>query len=72
MEPTLMVIGVNFRTAPVEIRERFWISESRRYEALVDLNSSAAIEEVIVLATCNRTEFIVWTRDASAGDCRAG
>src|SRR6201982_631699 len=61
-----MVIGVNFRTSPVEIRERFWISESRRYEALVDLSSSAGIEEVIVLATCNRTEFIVWTRDASA------
>ena len=61
-----MVIGVNFRTAPVEIRERFWISESRRYEALVDLSASTAIEEVMVLATCNRTEFIVWTRDASA------
>jgi glutamyl-tRNA reductase len=61
-----MVIGVNFRTAPVEIRERFWISESRRYEALVDLSSSTGIEEVMVLATCNRTEFIVWTRDASA------
>lgn len=66
MEPTLMVIGVNFRTAPVEIRERFWIIESRRYEALVDLSSSTGIEEVMVLATCNRTEFIVWTRDASA------
>ncbi len=61
-----MVVGVNFRTAPVEIRERFWISESRRCEALVDLSSSPAIEEVIVLATCNRTEFVVWTRDASA------
>lgn len=61
-----MIVGVNFRTAPVEIRERFWISESRRCEALVDLSSATAIEEVIVLATCNRTEFIVWTRDASA------
>ncbi|HWR14063.1 MAG TPA: glutamyl-tRNA reductase [Terriglobales bacterium] len=66
MEPTLVIIGVNYRSAPVEVRERFWISESRRYEALVRLVRSEAIEEVAVLATCNRTEFILWTRDASA------
>ncbi len=66
MEATLVVIGVNYRSAPVEVRERFWISESRRYEALVRLSRSEAIEEVAVLATSNRTEFILWTRDASA------
>jgi glutamyl-tRNA reductase len=65
VEPTLVIIGVNYRSAPVEVRERFWISESRRYEALVRLARSEAIEEVAVLATSNRTEFILWTRDAS-------
>lgn len=65
MEPTLVIIGVNYRSAPVEVRERFWISESRRYETLVRLARSEAIEEVAVIATCNRTEFILWTRDAS-------
>jgi glutamyl-tRNA reductase len=30
-----MVVGLNFRTAPLEVRERFWISEDRRYQALV-------------------------------------
>jgi glutamyl-tRNA reductase len=65
VEPTLMVIGLNFRTAPVAVRERFWISESRRYEAPVRLGSSEGIHEVIVLATCNRTEFIIWAEDAS-------
>lgn len=61
-----MIIGVNYRTAPVEVRERFWISESRRYEALVRLARADAIEEVALLATANRTEFILWTRDASS------
>jgi len=61
-----MVIGVNYRTAPVEVRERFWIGPSRRYEALIELSHSPAIDEVVVLATCNRTEFILWTHDASA------
>ena len=65
MEPTLMVIGLNHRTAPIEVRERFWISEPRRYEALVQLARAEGIEEVIVLATCNRTEFLLWASDAS-------
>ena len=38
LEPTLMVVGLNYRTAPVAVRERFWISENRRYEALVQLS----------------------------------
>jgi len=63
VEPTLAVIGLNFRTSPVAVRERFWISEPRRYEALRQLVRSEGIEEVIVLATCNRTEFILWASD---------
>lgn len=63
MEPTLAVIGVNFRTSPVAVRERFWISEPRRYDALRQLVRSEGIEEVIILVTCNRTEFILWASD---------
>jgi glutamyl-tRNA reductase len=60
-----MVIGLNHRTAPVAVREHFWISESRRYEALVQLARAEGIEEVVVLATCNRTEFLLWSNDAA-------
>jgi len=63
VEPTLAVIGLNFRTSPVAVRERFWISPARRGEALMQLVRSEGIEEIIVLATCNRTEFIVWASD---------
>ena len=65
MEPTLMVVGLNYRTAPVAVRERFWIGENRRYEALVQLSRAEGIEEVIVMATCNRTEFWVWANDVT-------
>src|ERR1700676_5314109 len=58
-----MVVGLNYRTAPVAVRERFWISETRRYEALVQLSRAEGIDEVIVLATCNRTEFLLWVND---------
>ncbi len=63
MEPTLAVIGLNFRTSPVAVRERFWISPDRRTDALLQLVRSEGIEEVIVVATCNRTEFILWASD---------
>jgi glutamyl-tRNA reductase len=65
LEPTLMVVGLNYRTAPVQVRERFWISEDRRYQALVQLSRAEGIEEVIVLATCNRTEFLLWVSDVT-------
>ena len=66
MEPTLAIIGLNYRTSPVAVREQFWIAEPARYEALHQLLRSEGIEEVVVLATCNRTEFILWANDVPA------
>ena len=60
-----MVVGLNYRTAPVAVRERFWIAENRRYEALVQLSRAEGIDEVVVMATCNRTEFWLWTNDVT-------
>ncbi len=58
-----MVIGLNHRTAPLAMRERFWISENRRYEVLRLLKSAEGIEEIVVLSTCCRTEFLVWASE---------
>ena len=58
-----MVIGLNHRTAPIAVRERFWISEDKRYEALVQLSRAEGIDEVVILATCNRSEFVIWASD---------
>ena len=46
-----MVIGLNHRTAPLAMRERFWISETRRYEVMRLLRRAEGIEEVVVLST---------------------
>jgi len=40
------VLGVNHKTAPVEVRERFAISESRLPEALGKLTSMSGVEGV--------------------------
>lgn len=66
MEDALLVIGLNHRTAPVQTRERFWISESRRFDVLAELLRAPGVEEAIVLATCNRTEFILWAAEPAA------
>ena len=60
-----MVVGLNYRTAPMAVRERFWIDEHRRYEALLQLSRAEGIDEVIVLSTCNRTEFYLWANDVT-------
>ena len=66
MQPSLVIIGLNYRTASLDVRERFWISESRRYEAIHQLVRSEGIDEAVVLSTPHRTEFILWASDASS------
>lgn len=66
MEPMLMVVGLNHRTAPLAMRERFWIGENRRYEVLRQLKCAEGIEEVVVLSTCCRTEFLVWADEPTS------
>ncbi len=65
MEPTLVVIGISLRSAKLATRERFLLDSAQKSAALSALVRSEAIDEVIVLSSCNRTEFLVWTQDAS-------
>lgn len=60
-----MVVGLNHRTATLAMRERFWIGENRRYDAMRQLRSAEGIEEVAVLCTRCRTEFLVWASEAT-------
>lgn len=66
MEPNLLVIGLNHRTASRAMRERFWIGEESRYEALWELGQAEGIEEAVVLADGNRTEFLLWAGEPTA------
>lgn len=65
MQPALLVIGLNYRTAPLAMRERFFIGENRRYEVLRQLSTAEGIEEIVVLSIPCRTEFLVWASDAT-------
>lgn len=53
----LLVVSLNHRTAPVDVRERFAVSEERLPDALRELKRTSGILEGVILSTCNRTEI---------------
>jgi glutamyl-tRNA reductase len=60
------LIGVNHNTAPVEMRERLAIPESRLPEALKRLVQHPGVDEGLILCTCNRVELLARTRNGTA------
>ncbi len=61
---TLMLVGVNHTTAPIEVRERLAISAARLADATRTLAHQPGIREAMILSTCNRVEFLI-DRDVS-------
>jgi glutamyl-tRNA reductase len=60
------LIGVNHKSAPVELRERLAIPESRLPDTCRDLAAYPGIEEGLVISTCNRVEIVTHTANGSA------
>src|SRR3954447_18529401 len=53
---SIVVIGVNHRTGPLELLERLAIPAADQAKALTGLTARESIREAVVLSTCNRTE----------------
>jgi glutamyl-tRNA reductase len=62
----LVVVGVNHRTAPVEVRERVVFDPARIPDALRELTSLPEVRESIIVSTCNRTELYCVTDQGEA------
>lgn len=62
----IVLVGLNHKTAPVAVRERLAIPEPALASSLAHFRH-AALDEVVILSTCNRVEFYVETRDVEAG-----
>ena len=60
----LALLGINHRTAPVEVRERMQIPESRLAQAVSDLIHREGIREGLILSTCNRVEVMTSAEDS--------
>jgi len=53
----ILVVGLNHRTAPVELRERVCFTPEAARRASDELRSSGLLSEMLVLSTCNRSEL---------------
>lgn len=52
---TIVFVGLDYRTAPVELRECLYLAGDDLRRALVALHGGA-VDEVVILSTCNRLE----------------
>lgn len=53
----ILQVGFNYKTTPVDIREKFSFSEEEIEDAILQLNNRKSILENVIISTCNRTEI---------------
>ncbi|MCH7801547.1 MAG: glutamyl-tRNA reductase [Chloroflexi bacterium] len=64
----ILLLGVNHRTVPLDVREAVSFSKAQAMEALPALQRIAG--EAVVLSTCNRTEIYATVRDVEKTTAR--
>ncbi|HEU5026164.1 MAG TPA: glutamyl-tRNA reductase [Spirillospora sp.] len=62
-------VGLDHRSAPIGLLERLAVPPGRTQEALERLTGHPAVEEAMLLATCNRLEAFVATERHSEATC---
>ncbi|WP_458524943.1 glutamyl-tRNA reductase [Onishia taeanensis] len=64
---TLLALGINHKTAAVEVREQVAFTPAQLEAALTELRALPEVQEAALLSTCNRTElYCVIERDGEA------
>ena len=66
---TLLVLGINHKTASVSVREKVAFSNEKRELALQQIYHQNLAEGVVILSTCNRTEVYFHHRQISPQEC---
>jgi glutamyl-tRNA reductase len=56
MHMQLLALGINHKTAPVELREQAAFAPEILTEALTDITACGVANEAAIVSTCNRTE----------------
>lgn len=53
----IIKVGLNYKTTPIDIREKLAFSEETIKEAMTHLNNQKSVLENVIFSTCNRTEI---------------
>ena len=67
----IVLVGLNHRTAPVEVRERVSFNAEQAQRAAEELRARGILEETLVLSTCNRSE-VYGVPPESSHECAPG
>lgn len=59
----ILIVGLNHKTADVEVREKLAFEGPRLEEGLLKLKELPSVQEAIVLSTCNRVEICANVND---------
>lgn len=62
----IVVVGLNHKSAPIEMREQFAIGDVELPSVLSSLRSSGVVKEAVIVSTCNRVE--VYAAGNSTGE----
>ena len=57
----LVVVGLSHRTAPVSVREQLAVREEELLDTLKEFSDGLAVQEAVLLSTCNRVELVAVT-----------
>jgi len=66
VEPTFLIVGISRNSAPEAVSTRFHMDDDHRRLDLRKLVRREGIEQALLISTVERTDFVLWTRDASA------
>jgi glutamyl-tRNA reductase len=66
--PALLGVGISHRDAPLSMRERLAFPPARAATLLRGLLATGAVEEAVVVSTCNRTEVYAAAADPDAAE----
>ncbi|UCD56720.1 MAG: hypothetical protein JSV16_12950 [Candidatus Hydrogenedentota bacterium] len=61
---SILVVGLNHKTAPVEVREKLAFNDQTLPRALIESRNHIPDTEVVILSTCNRVEMYAAGADA--------
>ena len=60
---SIIIVGLNHRTAPLQTRERLAFEGPKQQEGLIALKQLPSVNEAALLSTCNRVEIFASVRD---------
>ncbi|HEX6436973.1 MAG TPA: glutamyl-tRNA reductase [Candidatus Binatia bacterium] len=63
MHTEIFIVGLNHRSAPIEVRESVAFEKSQVTEALAQLRKISEARETVILTTCNRVEVVAAAPD---------